>query len=180
MNNERTFLPFGKKMRVMNFTLLKYGKSLRGDEVKALRKQQGIPEEVQKHLKRGVLPYIKVETLSGDWSCEWICSSTIYNYIDSRKFENKDGKFVLTEDTVKALHNLFVLMYADCTVFGDKEYQEAKARALEAYMERVGKMKPVTDEENQKELDALKAEEQAKENLAEMAKEAAKEGGDDE
>ena len=56
-------LPFGKKLRVRNFVVLKYTKSLKPSELKQLRNQKGIPAEVQKHLQRGGLPYIKVETL---------------------------------------------------------------------------------------------------------------------
>lgn len=167
---ERTTIPFGKKMKVRNFIILKYSKSLRPNEAKALRQGKGIPDDVMKFLKRNSLPYIKVETLSGDWSSEWICSSTIFNYIDTRRYFEGENGVVFTDQSVNSLHNLFVLMYADCTVFGDQKYLEDKALALEAYMERCGNKRKDDDKAD---LDAIKEEEaleQAKANIVDMAK----------
>ena len=171
-------LPFGKKLRVRNFVVLKYKKSLRPSELKELRNQKGIPSEVQRHLQRGGLPYIKVETLAGDWSAEFICASTMYNYIDTRRMMTEPGfENQLTQDSLDSLHNLFVLMYADCTILGDAEYLEAKALALKAYMERkMGGGEPETAEakaEDDKVTEELAADERAKATIVDMASEIA-------
>lgn len=165
-------LPFGKKLRVRNFVVLKYTKSLKPSELKQLRNQKGIPAEVQKHLQRGGLPYIKVETLAGDWACEWICSSTMYRYIDTRKMMTEPGfENMLTDDSVNALHNLFVLMYADCTIMGDTEWLEAKAKALQDLMARkkISAETPESKAADDKVLEELKAEEETKANIIDMA-----------
>lgn len=168
---KRNSLPFGKKIRVRNFTVLKYTKSLKSSELKQLRHAQGIPPEVQKHLQRGGLPYIKVQTLSENWGVEFICGSTMYKYIDTRQMMTEDGhENELTEDSVNALHNLFVMMFADCTVFGDTEYFERKAKILQEYMNRT-KAKEVKKEDDDKTLEELKIEEEAKANILDMAKE---------
>lgn len=172
-------LPFGKKVRVMNFFVFKYTKTLKKSELKKLRETEGIPVEAQKHLQRGGLPYIKVTTLSENWSVEFICCSTMYNFIDGRYVVNEQGE--LLPVTVSALHNLFALMYADTAVLGDTEYFEAKGKALRDFMARKNTAKAETAEEkaeDDKVLEELKAEEEAKANIVEMAKELEK-GGDD-
>ncbi len=180
---ERRSLPYGKKIRVKNFVILKYSKALKKSELKEVRNMQGIPADVQKHLQRGGLPYIKVSTLAENWSVEFVCGSTMYNYIDTRQMEPEFGD-ILTEDSVTALHNLFVMMLADCTVFGDEEYITAKGKLLQEYMARQ-KAKEETPEEkaaDDKVLEDVKAEEEAKANIVDMAqhvKEQEEKGGDD-
>ena len=177
---KRNSLPFGKKIRVRNFTVLKYTKALKSSELRELRHAQGIPPEVQKHLQRGGLPYIKVQTLAENWSVEFVCGSVMYAYIDTRQMMTEEGHGLeLTEDSVNALHNLFVMMYADCTVFGDTEYLERKAKNLQDYMNR-RKAAEVSKADDDKILEELKIEEETKENILEMAKDLSKKGGSDE
>lgn len=177
---ERRSLPYGKKIRVKNFVILKYSKALRKSELKEVRNMQGIPADVQKHLQRGGLPYIKVSTLAENWSVEFVCGSTMYNYIDTRQTE-PEWDDILTEDSVTALHNLFVMMLADCTVFGDEEYITAKGKLLQEYMARQ-KAKEETPEEkaaDDKVLEELKNDEDAKANILSMVDDLKEKGGSD-
>ena len=177
---ERRSLPYGKKIRVKNFVILKYSKALRKSELKEVRNMQGIPADVQKHLQRGGLPYIKVSTLAENWSVEFVCGSTMYNYIDTRQTE-PEWDDVMTEDSVTALHNLFVMMLADCTVFGDEEYITAKGKLLQEYMARQ-KAKEETPEEkaaDDKVLEELKNDEDAKANILSMVEDLKEKGGSD-
>lgn len=176
---KRNSLPFVKKIRVRNFTVLKYTKALKSNELKKLRHAQGIPAEVQKHLQRGGLPYIKVQTLAENWAVEFICGSTMYMYIDTRQMMTEEGhENELTEDSLNALHNLFVMMYADCTVFGDTEYLENKAKNLQDYMNRrkAAEETPEKKAEDDKTLEELKIDEEAKANIMEMANNLEKKG----
>ena len=177
---ERRSLPYGKKIRVKNFVILKYSKALKKSELKEVRNMQGIPADVQKHLQRGGLPYIKVSTLAENWSVEFVCGSTMYNYIDTRQTE-PEWDDILTEDSVTALHNLFVMMLADCTVFGDEEYITAKGKLLQEYMARQ-KAKEETPEEkaaDDKVLEELKNDEDAKANILSMVDDLKEKGGSD-
>ena len=169
-------LPFGKKIKVMNFFVLKYTKALKGGELKRLRNAEGIPADVQKHLQRGGLPYIKVMTLSENWSVEFICSSTMYNFIDSRCQVNEQNE--LPNDTILALHNLFALMYADTAVLGDTEYYEIKGKALNEFMARQKASDETAESkaEDDKVLEEVKAGEEAKANIIDMSNQI-KEGG---
>jgi hypothetical protein len=172
-------LPFGKKILAKNFIVLKYTKTLKPSELKELRNAKNIPAEVQKHLKRGGLPYIKVTTVSENWAVEFICGSTMYNFIDTRRLKEEPGhENELTEDSLHSLHSLFVLMYADCTILGDTEYLEAKGKVLQDYMTRQralseSKKEAETAEEkasDDKVLEELKQQEETKAQIAEMAR----------
>jgi len=172
-------LPFGKKIRVMNFFVFKYTKTLKSGELKRLRNAQGIPAEVQKHLQRGGLPYIKVMTLSENWSVEFICATTMYNFIDNR-CQMVEGQDVLTPETITALHNLFALMYSDTAVLGDTAYYEAKGKALNEFIARQNALKetPESKAADDQILEEVKADEEAKANIIEMANVAQKGGLD--
>lgn len=173
-------LPFGKKISVRNFVILKNTKTLKSGELKKLRNAQGIPADVQKHLQRGGIPYIKVSSVSGSWSVEFICGTVMYSFIDTRPILESPAGTILTKESEKSLHNLFVMMFADCTVLGDKEYLDAKADALQAFMNRQ-QASNISDEEDKKTLDELQSEAEAKDNLAELAAAATKkEGGEHE
>ena len=162
---ERRSLPFGKKLLARNFVVLKYTKALKKSELREARNMQGIPAEVQKHLQRGGLPYIKVSTLAENWSVEFVCGSTMYNYIDTRQLSESKDRF--DDDSIDALHNLFVLMLADCTILGDAEYLEAKGKLLKEYMER-HKAADIDKAADDKILDEMKSESEAKDAISEI------------
>lgn len=162
-------IPFGKKIQVRNFFVLKYTKTLKSGELKRLRNAKNIPAEVQKHLQRGGLPYIKVMTLSENWSVEFVCSTTMYNFIDGRCQPNE--KLELSQEATSALHNLFALMYADTAVLGDTEYYETKGKALNDFMKRQHSLKetPESKADDDKVLEEMKQQEEARANIVDIA-----------
>lgn len=161
---ENNKIPFGKKLRVGNFYVLKHTKSIDKNELKRWRTAKGIPVEIQRTLSRGGLPYIKVSTISENWSVELACTQRMYMVIDSQHTEMG----VFTNESVTNLKNLFTMWYADTCLIGDNEYLKDKGNAIKAFMDRQ-KAKEITKEE---EADILKEEEtklKAEENLKDMA-----------
>lgn len=154
-------MPFGVKNKVGNFTYLKHVRVLSGKEVAQLRDLNNIPQEARKHLQRKGLPYITVSTIGGGWSISYVCGSEVYRFIEHEHFLGKEGE--------RALHNLFVMLYGDTTFLGDVEYWQQKQVALQGFLDRM-KARKVEKEEDDKELEGMKAEEEAKAAIIEMAK----------
>lgn len=152
-------MDFGKKYRAGNFEYFKIVRSLSRKELKSLRDAAGIPADVQKHLNRGGLPYMIVQTVGGGWSVSFVCACSMYRFIE---FEAMNG-----DDGTNALVNLFTMMYSDTTILGDDQYHKDKAAALKAFMERIEARK-VSKEDDDKELDSLKADEAAKAVIEDM------------
>ena len=75
-------LPFGKKVMLGSFYVLKHSRSLSAKEAKALRKAEGLPSEIIKALDRRSLPYIKVSSVSESWSVEFVAGMCMYDAID--------------------------------------------------------------------------------------------------
>lgn len=164
---EKKGLQYGRTYRVGNYRVLKVNRVLRKGDVAELRNQMGIPAEDRKLLRRAQLPYIKVEAISGIWSVEFCCNTSVFRLIDTMLMEGDEKS-----ETMFA--HLFNMWFMDTTVPGDTEYQEAKAVALKAFMDRQ-KAKAVTDEEEARTIDELKADEEAKATIVEMGKELQKE-----
>lgn len=157
-------MDFGKKYRVGNFECYKITRALGKKEVTMLRDTAGVPKDVRKHLNRAGLPYIIVQSIGGGWSISFVCGSSMYRFIEFEVMNGEEGE--------NALRNLLTMMYSDTTVLGDDEYYKAKAAALKAFMERQ-KAKGVSQEDDDKEVEALKTEEEAKAAIIEMGKEVA-------
>lgn len=180
MEKKELSLNFGRKYRVGNYTVIKKVRSLSKSEQRRLRDSAGIPKEVQKHLSRGGLPYITVETSFGGWSVSFVCGMTVYALIDRELSEALMDKEEPREDykgaTVADFAHLFNMWYTDTTIPGDAEYQKDKARAIEAFMNRhkAAKETPESKAEDDKILEEVKADEEAKANIIDMAKEIAK------
>jgi len=135
---EQKRMPFGKKVKCGNFLVLKRIKALSRADLKSLRNTIGIPKDMQKHLQRGGLPYIKVEALSGIWSVEYCCNTEMFRAIDTLlpiaiEAANRGED---TETTVADFAHLFAMMMTDTMVIGDKEFQEGKALAMKGLLER--------------------------------------------
>ena len=174
-------LDFGKKYRAGNFFVFKYNKVLRKSEVAELRMQMGIPKEEWKKLQRSQLPFIKVEAISGVWSVEFCCNTSIYQFIDQlllRAIEAyRDGVTLESNDLASFVH-MFNHMYMDTVILGDNIYHTDKAQAMKAFMERQ-KATEVSKEEDDKVLEELKADEEAKATIIDMAETIRKGGGDE-
>lgn len=172
-------MPFGRKIRVGNFEILKYTKTLPKKELKAMRDAAGIPADVQKHLQRGWLPFIKATTISGSWSVEWICGSTMFNAINELPVAVDDNNVPqYYGNGYKNLYAILVAMFADTSTVGDTEYQVAKQKLLNEYLERASEaMKQEPTEQEQKEseeaADEVLQTEQHKAMLLDMGKDVA-------
>lgn len=169
-------LPFGKKISVGPYTVLKYSKSLSKKEVKALRDAANIPADVQKHLQRGNLPFIKVETVSGSWSVEWIIGQTMYDAINEIPLAcDASEKPLYYGNGYKNLYAIFNTMFTDTCTVGDFEYQQAKQKLLVDYLNRASAVQKEQTEEEKKEseeaLEDVYQAEQHKEMIIEMGKE---------
>lgn len=158
-------MEYGKKVRVRNFYIMKFVKTLSKNEVKKLRKAAGIPEEVQKHLSRGKLPFIKVSSAADVWSVEFAAGSSMYNALDALSVvHDGDGVNQLYGVEEKNAFAMFVAMYADTSTVGDTEYNVGKQKLLSEYVERVSKARVEadtagkSDEEQRAESDAAVAE----------------------
>lgn len=160
---------FGKRYRVGNYTVIKYNRTLRKQEVSALRSQMGIPADVRKSLQRAQLPYIRVEAVSGLWAVEFCCNTAVYRLIDERL-----GEGGMQSEVIFA--HLFNMWFMDTTVPGDEEYQEAKAEALKGFMER--KKSAVSSDDDSGILDEMEAEENGTAAVIEMAGKLGEGGGD--
>lgn len=161
---------FGKRYQVGNYSVIKFNKTLRKQDVAALRAQMGFPKEEYKNLQRAQLPYIKIEAVSGIWAIEFCCNTTVFHMLDVLLGEDEDGN-------KEMFAHLFNMWFMDTTVPGDEEYQEAKAIAMKAFMER-RKADEVNDEEDQKTIEELKAMEEAKTAIVEISEEVKKEDHD--
>lgn len=133
-------LDFGVKVRVSNFYVLKFSRSLTGKEMKALRASQSIPVELHKYLNRASLPYIKVSTISGSWSVEFVAGTSMYNALDNLTVVGgSDGTRHLAGVEKKNVEAIFTAMFADTTTVGDTEYQVSKQKLLCEYLDRASK-----------------------------------------
>ena len=188
--NEILVLPFGKKIQVGNYTVLKYTKTLTKNQLKQIRESKDIAPEVQKQLSRAGLPYIKVEAISQIWAIEFCCNTGVYLFIDRvlplallAEQEKRKPEF----ESIADFAHLFGMWMTDTCVQGDSIYYADKGNALKALIERqkASANKEETPEEkaeDDKILEEVKADEEAKANIIDMAqhvKEEQEKGGED-
>lgn len=161
--NEVKTMNFGEKYSVGNYRVFKYTKTLSKRDVQNLRKD--IPADIRKHLQRGGIPYIKVEAISGLWAIEFSIGTSVFRMLDT---------MIPDKENVTMFSHLINIWLMDTTVPGDNEYQEAKAIALKAFMDRQ-KANEVSSEEDEATLNDVKREEEAKAAIIDMANEVKKE-----
>lgn len=164
-------MEYGRKYRVGNFYVLKVNRVLRKSEVVELRNQMGIPMDMRKNLQRSQLPYIKVAAISGAWSIEYCCNTAMYSLIE-QWLAGDD------EELKTSLYHMFNMMFTDTTVTGDAQYLSDKARAMKELMNRQ-KAVEISDEDDEKVLDDLKSDEEAKATIVDMAEQIKKGGGNE-
>lgn len=151
-------MEFGKKVRVGNFYMLKYSKSLSKKELSALRKLKDIPTGAREMLSRGSLPYIKVSTVTDSWSVEFVVGMGMFNALDELEVvHDGDGVYQLYGTAEKNAHAMFVAMLADTTTIGDTEYNIAKQKLLSEYVERASAARVASDSAGKSD-DELRAE----------------------
>lgn len=166
-------LEFGKKVKVGNFYILKYSKSLTKTEQKRLRTANNIPTDVQKHLDRMSLPYIKVSTVTNSWSVEFVVGMAFFDALNAvNVVMDGEGNRQLYGVEAKNVEAMLVSMLADTSVVGDFEYQKAKQEILTAYLDRASKeaVKNTDEKESEKALDEVAEHEELRSQVAEMCK----------
>lgn len=162
-------LPFGKKVQVGNFTVLKFTKTLTKNQLKQLRDDKGIHPDVQKQLSRAGLPFIKVEAISQIWAVEFCCNTGVYMFIDRvlplAIVAEQEGRAPEFESIADFAH-LFGMWMTDTCVQGDSIYYADKGNALKALIER---QKASMSENDDKALKEVQEAENAKASIVEMA-----------
>ena len=185
-------LPSGRKIQVGNYTVLKYTKTLTKQQLKSIREDKDIHPEVRRQLTRAGLPYIKVEAISMIWSVEFCCNTGVFMHIDRvlplALLAAQEGREPEYESIADFAH-LFGMWMTDTCAQGDSIYYADKGKALQAYLERQAALKsaketPEEKAEDDKILEEVKAEEEAKANIINMVSDTQKQteqkGGSDE
>lgn len=165
-------LEFGKKVRVGNFYILKHSKSLTKAEQKLLRSASGIPADIQKHLDRMSLPYIKIATVTESWSIEFVMGMAYFNALDDvNVVMDGDGNRQLYGVEAKNIEAMIVAMFADTSVVGDFEYQTGKQKLLSEYLERASKqaVDDTDEKESQKALDEVAEQEETRSKIIKIS-----------
>ena len=180
MEEKNYEIPFGKKMQFGNFTVLKFNKTLSGKRMKELREGLGMmPKSERGKLKRAGIPYIKIEAISGIWAIEFACNTFMYRQVEF--MASLAAKEEVPGSSTANLVHLCDMFFTDTTIHGDEEYYIDKAKALKGFMERHAKAaSDETDEEkaaDDKILEEVKADEEAKTAIKDMAEELKKEEG---
>lgn len=163
-------MKFGRRYRVGNYSVIKFNKTLRKQEVAALRRQMGIPADEWKNLQRAQLPYIKVEAASGIWAIEFCCNTMVYRMIDEALGGVDIDASGVVDDlsgAVGGLLQVFNIWFMDTTVMGDDEYLSAKAAALQGFMGRI-KAPDVSKEDDDAVVDGVRSSEEQKDNIVSM------------
>lgn len=164
-------LPFGKKVYMRHFCLLKTSKSLSKREVAMLRKD--IPAEVSKHLQRGSLPYIKVSAISGIWATEFVVGTSMYYAFDNLNPEQAGDHLELSKKEMDSVEAVVQLMFADATLVGDGEYVTGKMRLRDEYIKRESERRNKIADEGKTEEELRKENEEAVQEVADRDKHAA-------
>lgn len=142
-------LPFGKRMRCGNFYVEKVGRALSKADMKRLRAEM----PVFKGRQRTSMPVIRVSDINGVWRVEYAVASTMFHIFDAFEWDFFDGAYFIKDETCK---RLVTMLYCDATVVGDAEYVNARVKALNEFTMRA-KAPEVSEEEDEKTLEALKA-----------------------
>lgn len=176
-------LPFGKQIQVGNYTVLKRTRVLTKAQLKQLRDDSDIPAELRSKLTRSGLPYIRVEDISRMWAVEFCCNTGVYVYVDRMLplalQAEKEGREIKTDGVTDFAH-LFGMWMTDTCVQGDAAYYADKANALAALVARNTSHREETAEEkaaDDKVLEEVKASEEAKAAIIDMAGQVLQEEG---
>lgn len=130
-------MDFGKSYRIGNFEVVKLSRSLSKRELKMLRDERQVPEELRKHLTRGSLPYVKVRAISGIWAIEWSAGTAMFNLFEGC-FGSTGSAGTDETDVLEGLKGLVSRMYSLCSIVGDKQMNADLTKALSDFLERRG------------------------------------------
>lgn len=177
---ERPSLPFGKEIRIGNYVVLKFTKSLSKSQLNGLRADNNVPADVKKRLSRAGIPYIKVEAISGIFSLTFCFNTQVFRWLDyciPVAIEAQERGETLSQNSVADILHVFGMWMTDVCTTGDQKYYEDKANALKALIERqkafAGAAETAEEKaEDDKIIEEVKANEEAKARLKDMVKEA--------
>lgn len=175
---EQKGLELGKIYHAGNFIIKKFTRTLTKKQMLQLRDAMNIPRDIQKHLERNGMQFIKASTISGSWSVEWVFGMSLFDAINEMPV-NENGEFFGV-----GLDNLTMILtciFADTSVVGDMEYMAKKQELMHEYFKRAAKKGELTEEEVkecEEAADEVLRNEQHKETLLKIGKEV--EDGDDE
>ena len=122
-------MDFGKSYRIGNFEVVKLSRSLKKSELKMLRDEAKVPEELRKHLTRGSLPYVKVRAISGIWAIEWSAGTAMFNLFDGCLGSDET-------DVLEGLKGWVSRMYSLCSIVGDRQMNADLTKALSDFLGR--------------------------------------------
>jgi len=125
-------MDFGKSYRIGNFEVVKLSRSLKKSELKMLRDEAKVPEELRKHLTRGSLPYVKVRAISGIWAIEWSAGTAMFNLFDGCLGSAGSDE----TDVLEGLKGLVSRMYSLCSIVGDRQMNADLTKALSDFLGR--------------------------------------------
>lgn len=166
-------LPFGKKVTLGSFYVLKHNRSLSSKEAKALRKAEGLPPEIIKALDRRSLPYIKVSTMSESWSVEFVAGMCMYDAIDEIEVAvDGEGVYTYYGEAYQTMGNIINGWLAYTSTVGDAQYQADVVKAMQSYLKRAADKEkaPLSKEENEKAVEEAASYEGRLRTLKEMSK----------
>ena len=150
-------LPFGKRVMCGNFYVVKSTRSIGSKELKKLRKSEGIPPEIQKHLQRGSLPYITISTVSDSWRIDFVVGMTMFDAINEIPVAvTNDGIYTYYGNAAINLGNLINGWFAYTSTVGDDRYQADCILAMQDYLYRHSENE-LTSVERQKEFEKAKS-----------------------
>lgn len=134
-------MDFGKSYRIGNFEVVKLSRSLSKSELRRLRDEAKVPEELRKHLTRGSLPYVKVRAISGIWAIEWSAGTAMFNLFDgclgSAGRTERTGNAGSDEtDVLEGLKGLVSRMCSLCSIVGDRQMNADLTKALSDFLGR--------------------------------------------
>ncbi len=178
---ERPALPFGKEVRIGNYKVLKFTKALSKSQLKGLRADENVPVKIKKQFSRAGIPYIKVEAISGIFSLTFCFNTQVFRWLDyciPVALEAHEKGETLAQNSLADILHVFSMWMTDVCTTGDQKYYEDKANALKALIERqkafAGAAETAEEKaEDDKILEEVKADEEAKAKLVEMSKEVA-------
>ena len=176
---ERPSLPFGKEIKIGNYKVLKFTKSLSKSQLKGLRADENVPAGLKKQLARTGIPYIKVEAISGIFALTFCFNTQVFRWLDyciPAALEAQEKGETLAQNSIADILHVFGMWMTDVCTTGDQKYYEDKAIALKALIERqkafAGTAETAEEKaEDDKTLEEIKADEEAKAKLVEMSKE---------
>lgn len=173
--NKPNILPFGQKIEVGSYTVLKYTKSLTKKQLTAIRNDKQIPADIQKQLTRAGIPYIKVEASSQIWAVEFCCNTSVFRMIDHLLPIALIAQATKSEvkTSIADFAHLFSMWFTDTSISGDEQYITDKGNALAALIERQKAKQEETPAEkaaDDKILDGVKRDEETKATIVDMAK----------